>query len=112
MRLSPFSIVLLALIGLTLAVGAAAYRYLGRIDADYPRLLSEGIPFLNSMQGATGLASRSYALMVDREQATNPAEAAQIEAEMDRVRAQSDQIFASPLNERAIPPELKPAFEE
>ena len=68
MRPNSFTCILLALIGLNLAVGAAAYRYLGRIDADYSRLLGEGIPFLNSMQGATGLASRTYALKVDREQ--------------------------------------------
>ena len=112
MRPNSFTCILLALIGLNLAVGAAAYRYLGRIDADYSRLLGEGIPFLNSMQGATGLASRTYALKVDREQAATPAEAARIEAEMDHVRQMSDQIFASPLNERAVPAELKPAYEE
>ena len=111
MRPNSFTCILLALIGLNLAVGAAAYRYLGRIDADYSRLLGEGIPFLNSMQGATGLASRTYALKVDREQAATPAEAARIEAEMDHVRQMSDQIFASPLNDRAIPSGLKPAFE-
>lgn len=112
MRFNPFLAVLLALIALNLGIGAAAYRYLGRIDADYTRLLNEGIPFLNSMQSVTALASRSYALMVDREQARTPEQAAQIEAEMERVRAESDRIFADPVNERAIPPELKPAFAE
>lgn len=110
MRPNPLVYLLLALIALNLAVGAAAYRYLGRIDADYSRLLAEGIPFLNSMQGATGLASRSYALMVDREQAASPDESARIEAEMERVRQQSDLIFSSPHNDRAIPPGLQPAF--
>jgi hypothetical protein len=112
MRFHPFVYVLLALIALNLAVGAVAYRYLGRIDADYTRLLNEGIPFLNSMQSATALSSRSYALMVDREQARTPAQAAQIEAEMEQVRAASDRIFADRLIDRAVPPALKPAFEE
>jgi hypothetical protein len=112
MRINPFVAVLLALIALNLGVGAVAYRYLGRIDADYTRLLSEGIPFLNNMQTATGLSSRTYALMVDREQAATPAEAAAIEAQLDQLRVESDRIFASPLNERAIPSELQSAFEE
>jgi hypothetical protein len=112
MRPNPFVYVLLALIALNLAVGAAAYRYLGRIDADYSRLLGEGIPFLNNMQSVTALSSRTYALMVDRAQARSPEQAARIEAELDRVRAEADACFASPLNDRAIPADLRPAFDD
>jgi hypothetical protein len=103
---------LFLLIALNFFVGGMAYRYLGRIDASYTLLLNEGIPFLNNMQTATTQASRSYGLLVDLSEAGTPEEAAQLEADLVAVRAVSEQIFTSPLDEKAVPEELKAGYNE
>lgn len=100
------------LITLNLVVGGLAYRYLGQIDENYSRLLDQGIPFLNSMQTATVQSSRAYAVLIDLTQAQTPAEVATLEAELPKIREVSDRIFGSPLNEKAVPAELKPVFNE
>lgn len=100
------------LITLNLVVGALAYRYLGRVDENYSKLLNEGIPFLNAMQTATAQASRGYAVLIDLTQAQTPAEVAALEAELAKIREVSDRIFGSSLNEKAVPVELKPAYED
>jgi tetrahydromethanopterin S-methyltransferase subunit F len=93
-------------------VDGLAYRYLGRVDKNYSRLLNEGIPFLNAMQSATAQSSRAYAVIIDLTQTQTPAEVAALEAELAKIREVADRIFGSPLYEKAVPAELKPAYEE
>jgi hypothetical protein len=97
---------------LNLAVGALAYHYLGEVDANYTRLLNEGIPFLNSMQSVTAQASRAYTVLVDLSQAEKPDDIARLEDDLKAVRKVSDDIFASERNAVAVPPKLKPAYED
>jgi hypothetical protein len=100
------------MIVLNLVVGAMAYHYLGEVDANYTRLLNEGIPFLNSMQSVTAQASRSYTLLVDLSQAEKPEDIARLENDLKAVREVSGDIFASPLNAVAVPPKLKSAYQD
>lgn len=100
----------MGMIILNLGVGALAYHYLEQVDASYSRLLNEGIPFLNSMQSATAQSSRAYTVLVDLSQAESTEEIARLENDLKDVRKVSDDIFASPLNEVAVPARLKPSY--
>lgn len=101
---------LIGTIVLNLVVGVLAYRYLGEISATYTRLLNQGIPFLNNMQTVTAHASRSYGILIDLSEAQAPAEISHLEEELQSIRKASEEIFASPLNDQAIPEKLRPEF--
>jgi hypothetical protein len=104
------AVLLVGTIVLNLAVGVLAYRYLGNIGATYTRLLGQGIPFLNNMQTVTAQVSRSYGVLIDLSETQTPEDVARLDAEFQSIRKVSAEIFASPLNDLAVPEKLKPEF--
>jgi hypothetical protein len=103
---------LLLLLGLNLGVFAVSYRFVTQVEANYSRLLEEGIPLLNHMQTATVQTSQAYALLVDLSRAGDEQETDRLLAELDTLRKVADAIFQSPEVERTLPPAMVPAFGE
>jgi adenylylsulfate kinase len=96
---------------LNVIVGSLGYFYLDRVERNYAKVLTQGLPLLNDLQTATAEASRSYGSAIELAQASDPAGRSKAMREIQSHLSVGDQIFASHNLRWFTPDAIRPKFD-